>query len=39
MNKPAISFYTKRGFLRYSDDMVAVGKTEYHLLLMKKELQ
>jgi ribosomal protein S18 acetylase RimI-like enzyme len=39
MNKPAVSFYEKKGFTRYSNEKVAIGKTEYHLLLMKKELQ
>jgi GNAT superfamily N-acetyltransferase len=38
MNKSAISFYKKRGFTQYSHEMVMVGKSEYHLLLMKKEL-
>lgn len=38
LNKPAISFYEKRGFTQYSREAVAIGKTEYILLLMKKEL-
>lgn len=39
INKPAISFYEKRGYIQYSDNKVVIGKTEYRLLLMKKELQ
>jgi len=37
-NKPAISFYIKMGFKQYSYNNVVVGKTEYRLLLMKKEI-
>lgn len=38
INKPAISFYEKRGFIQYSREVVSIGKTKYPLLLMKKEL-
>lgn len=38
MNKPAISFYEKRGFTLYSTEIVMVGRNEYNLFLMKKEL-
>jgi GNAT superfamily N-acetyltransferase len=38
MNKPAISFYEKKGFTQYFSETVAIGKNEYHLLLMKREL-
>lgn len=38
INKPAISFYEKRGFIQYSHEAVFIGKNEYPLLLMKKEI-
>ncbi|EGW39120.1 GNAT family N-acetyltransferase [Desulfosporosinus sp. OT] len=38
INKPAISFYEKRGFIQYSREAVFIGKTLYPLQLMKKEL-
>ncbi len=38
INKPAISFYNKRGFMQYSREAVLIGKTKYPLILMKKEL-
>ncbi len=38
MNKPAISFYTKKGFVQYSCETTDIGKNEYSLLLMKKDL-
>lgn len=39
INKPAISFYEKKGFTQYYRETVVIGKNEYCLLLMKKELQ
>ena len=38
INKPAITFYKKRGFMQFSSESVLIGKTKYSLLLMKKEL-
>jgi ribosomal protein S18 acetylase RimI-like enzyme len=38
LNKPAYLFYEKRGFTQYSSEVVTIGKSEYPLLLMKKEL-
>ncbi len=38
MNKPAILFYIKKGFVQYSCETITIGKNEYHLLLMKKDL-
>ena len=38
INKPAISFYEKRGFIQYSREAVSIGNTKYPLLLLKKEL-
>lgn len=38
MNKPAISFYEKKGFTQYSHETVNIGQNKYNLLLMKKEL-
>ncbi len=38
INKPAISFYKKRGFVQFSRESVVIGKTRQPLLLMKKEL-
>ncbi len=38
INKPAISFYKKRGFMQFACESVLIGKTKHSLLLMKKEL-
>ena len=38
LNKPAISFYEKKGFSQHSRGTVIIGNTEYPLLLMKKDL-
>lgn len=38
VNKPAISFYEKKGFTTRSRGNVYIGRSEYTLLYMKKEL-
>ncbi len=38
INKPAITFYKKRGFIQFASESIIIGKTKYSLLLMKKEL-
>ncbi len=39
LNKPAIAFYEKRGFQQYSGETVRIGRNDYQLLLMKRELE